>query len=170
MMYFGSSSSIEQKRYLRQAFLEARNSPDPSTKNGAIILNASGHYIGAGCNTFPPGVSSSAERLERPLKYELIEHAERTAIYSAALRGYSLRGTTMYCPWFACAPCARAIISVGIISVVGHQICMDNTPSHWQDSVELAFKMFDEAGIKYQFYEGSLGIDPILFNGELLEV
>ena len=53
-----------------------------------MIVNNSGITVST-CNTFPKGVKSSKERLERPLKYFYIEHAERGAVYEAAKLGVS---------------------------------------------------------------------------------
>ncbi|MFX8778102.1 deaminase, partial [Acinetobacter baumannii] len=87
-------------------------------------------------------------RWERPLKYQFVEHAERNSIFHAAREGSKLAGSTMYCPWYACADCARAIIQAGIKEVVGHQKCFDLTPGHWKESIANAFQMFEEAGVK----------------------
>ena len=77
------------------------------------------NVVGYGTNHFPCGIEKKQERLERPLKYSLIEHAERDAIYDAAKSGKSTSGTIMYAPWFACADCGRAIIQAGISEVIG---------------------------------------------------
>lgn len=164
--------------FLNEAYRVAKHSPDPSTQNGAIIVQYGDQYpngyniIGSACNTFPEGVQSTPERLERPLKYSYVEHAERGAVYDAAKRGQSTNGATMFVPWFACADCGRAIIRSGIRKVVGHKAMMDKTPPHWKESIEAAMTMLKEAGVILDFYEGVVfgdaanGVD-LLFNGEL---
>lgn len=159
-------------RWLLKAYDHASRSPDPSTQNGAIIMqkyvNQSWECISAGCNEFPEGVENTPERLVRPLKYQVVEHAERSAIYNAAKKGRLTCNAVMIAPWFACADCARAIIRAGIGHVIGHKQVMDKTSSHpsWVESINLAFKMLDEAGVTYEFYDGFLDAPQVLFNGE----
>jgi dCMP deaminase len=154
-----------------EAYLLAQDSPDPSTQNGAVLVsfgpNGEATIIGKACNTFPRGVQSTIERLERPLKYQFVEHAERGAIYDAAQHGYCTEGTTMFVPWYACSDCARAIICAGIKKVVGHKPMMEQTPQHWKESIANAFTMFQEAGVITEFYEGKVGDIQTLFNGQV---
>ena len=49
-----------------------------------------------------------------------------------------------------CSECAKGIIQVGIKRVVTNEI--DSTmPDRWVDSTQLTKKMFDEAGVIYDF-------------------
>ncbi len=159
------------EQYLTWAYRTAAHSPDPSTQNGAVI--AIPHSAGVAeliedCNRFPTFVECTPERLERPIKYAFIEHAERNAIYKAARFGHALNGLTMYCPWFACADCARGIIQSGITRVIGHKKMFDQTPEHWKESIANAFTMFKEAKVEFELIECDLPEAPkILFNGEL---
>lgn len=172
MPEFVTVESKSDEDYLRLAYQAALSSPDPSTQNGAVLPVY--HYNGCGfrkslvvtgCNTFPVGVPSSPDRLERPLKYQFIEHAERAVILHAARDGYRLHGRTLYCCWYACADCARAIIAAGIVRVVGHKKMADGTPAHWKDSIANAMAMFAEAGVQADYVDGDLGGPPIRFNG-----
>jgi dCMP deaminase len=155
--------------YLKMAYDAARKSPDPSTQNGAVIpYEACGQLqVLTACNEFPEGVETTPERLQRPLKYNFIEHAERSVVYKAAKYGIALTGKTMYVPWFACSDCARAIIRSGVKRVVGHKRMLDATPPHWKESIAHAMTMLKEAGIQMDLIEEKLNIEPILFNGEL---
>lgn len=166
------------KIYLRVAHQFAETSPDPSTQNGAILVqtDAEGldHVIGGGCNEFPRGVLYNAERFERPLKYSYIEHAERNSILDAARKGNCTDGATMYVLWAACADCARAIIQAGIKRVVTHAFyhTQDNTSTtggrkDWAASIDPAFTMLREAGVEIVFFDESLGSPvPVRFNGQ----
>jgi dCMP deaminase len=175
--------------YLRMAHQFAEQSPDPSTQNGAVLVGLNEHravmdgtrepdeqtVIGAGCNEFPNNVLYSEGRLERPLKYSFIEHAERNAIFDAVRRGNSPVGSTMYVLWAACADCARAIIQAGVSRVVTcafyHQ--QDSNPGNidpsrknWSESIDPAFLMLSEAGVEVIFYDQSLNApNTVLFNG-----
>ena len=159
-------SILTPQQYLLMAYNEATNSPDPSTQNGAVIVIGNDGLTVTDCNRFPDRVKVNQERLERPLKYEFIEHAERNAILKCAKLGYSTHGATMYVPWFACSDCARAIIQAGIAHVVGHQRMADDTPDRWKDSIANAMTMLKEAGIRMTMIEGELNGPKILFNGK----
>ena len=80
----------EQMHFLREAILLSRLSKDPSTKNSAIIVKDY-QIIGAGVNEFPNNVVYTSERLERPLKYAFMGHAERNAIYDTIRNGQKKR-------------------------------------------------------------------------------
>jgi len=167
----------ELKRlWLLEAYKIAQSSPDPSTQNGAIIVSEAWMLskepdidliLGAACNTFPEGVENKPERLERPLKYAMVEHAERGAVFDAAASGNCTHGSTMFVPWFACADCARSIICSGVRLVIGHKAMMNKTPPHWKESIETAFVMLKEAGVEYELIDGTLGGPELLFNGEV---
>lgn len=166
--------SKTDREYLVMAYKAATESPDPSTQNGAVIPH---YFMGreryyCACNTFPEGVKSTPERLERPMKYNYIEHAERNCINMAAKNGLfscvNPSELTLYVPWFACSDCARSIIASGIKRVVGHKRMMDATPEHWKESIKHAFVMFEEAKVEWVLIPDELPEAPqIRFNGEL---
>ena len=143
--------------YLCLAYNMAGNSKDTSTQNGAIIIHPDEPLtcIG-GYNQFPGGVREIPFRFYRPFKYLFTEHAERNAIYTAARFQFPLEGATMYAPWFACSDCARAIIGVGIKRVVGHYLPEHNAQASWQDSINAADTMLEEAGVESYRYDGNL--------------
>jgi len=152
---------------LRDAYrLAERFSDDPSTKNGAILVNPEGRVIASGFNCFPRGVSLNADQLERPKKYSFMEHAERSAIFAAARHGEKTEGSTLYCPWYACADCARAIIEAGIVRVIGHKQMFERTPEHWRNSIAYGNEMFHEAGVEILQYDGPIGGCVGFMNGE----
>ena len=153
------------RQYLLQAYQEATKSPDPSTQNGAVIVTTEGVSI-YDHNRFPEKVLYSEGRLERPLKYDFIEHAERNVIYRCAKLGHATHGATMYVPWFACCDCARGIIQAGISHVVGHQRMADDTPDRWKESIGNAMTMLKEAGVQITMIPDFLDGPKILFNGK----
>lgn len=157
----------EKIYWLKRAYAVALGSPDPSTQNGSVIINSDRVPITEGYNGFPKGVLNTPDRLERPIKYAMVEHAERYSILMAARHGLYTDGATMFCPWFACADCGRAIIGAGIKKVIGHKRMFDATPERWNESIALAFAMFEEAGVETELLEDTLNVAPIRFNGEL---
>lgn len=134
--------------HLANAIREAVLSPDPSTQNGALLVSASGRVIARGCNRFPAGVAYTTARWERPAKYQFIEHAERVVVYATARLGEPADGATLYCPWFACADCARAIIEAGIVRCVGLPMPLDQTHQRWAASCDAGDDMLREAGVE----------------------
>lgn len=164
-------SDTQMKDYLTWCYKLASHSKDPSTQNGAILVDLDSEtpgVIGRGINRFPNGVQDTPERWQRPLKYQVIEHAERNAIYDAARAGYKTAGTTLVCAWAACADCARAIIQTGVKTLVRHKQASDRSPGDWLKSIEIADVMLHEAGVNIVDYDGDLdaGI-AVLHTGKL---
>jgi dCMP deaminase len=158
-------------RHLRDAVISAANfSHDPRTQNGAVIvgyqldIRHETVVIGA-ANCFPRGIAVTPERLDPAVKLKYMEHAERNAIYLAARYGQSTDNATMYCPWFACVDCARAIICSGIKRVVGLQKPRAITPERWRATIAEADELLHEAKIIVDLLDVEVGVE-ILFNGE----
>lgn len=149
--------------YLREACRYAvERSHDADTQNGAVLVTSRQTLYAANC--VPPGVACPEHRLVRPFKYDFIEHAERAVIYKAAATGNPTAGAKLYCPWFACTDCARAIVSAGIKEVVGLIALRNATPARWLLRVELAEKMLAEAGVSQRLYADTIGV-TIRFDG-----
>lgn len=164
-------STNEIAFYLSKAYILAQESKDPSTQNGALVLRAGGNrlsIIGSGVNALPKGVQDFPERWERPLKYQVVEHAERNAIFDS---GSIPNGAIMVAPWAACADCARAIIQSGISVLVRHKQASDRSPANWKESIGIADTMLQEAGVDVVDYDGVLNVGGehfrLLHTGEL---
>ena len=155
--------------YLRRAYRYAvEKSDDPMMQNGAILVPAGdkANLVVFGANRFPRGVEKTQARCRDMYRYT--EHAERDAIFTAAMLGIKTEGATLYVPWFACCDCARAIIMSGISRIVGHTEMMIRTPRRWTGEIAAADEMLDEAGVKRGYYEGQLFDNfEMLFNREL---
>ena len=132
-------------------------------------MNYKGIAVASGVNDIHPSLADKPERRVRPAKYLWTEHAERNAIYDAALRGMITRGMTMYCPWVACADCGRAIVAAGIERVVGHKHARMAARADWATSIAVADEMFAEAGVEIVRLEVVLG-ERAFFDGEWVEV
>lgn len=131
----------------------AKKSKDRSTKVGAIIVNDHDEIVATGFNGFPRGIDDENPAYhERPLKYDVTEHAERNAIYQAAARGSACRGTTLYLghsPWNGiCTDCARAIIQAGIKTIIGPEAeRFAGRGEQWEQNCRTAQNLLKEAGI-----------------------
>ena len=148
-------------RFLDMAQLVASWGKDPSTKCGAVIVDAANRVVSVGYNGFARGVVDNPDRLaDRDVKYALTIHAEENAILFAER---NLIGCTLYTwPFMPCAGCAGKIIQVGIRRVVS--VVSDNP--RWASSFELARQQFAEAGVVVEFLNspsptGSVANPPV---------
>lgn len=148
------------RRLMELALSVARQSPDPSTQNGALLATPSGRALHRTieCNRFPDGISNTPERWKRPAKYSWVEHAERNAIYAAARHGILTRGALMVCPWAACEDCARAIVQAGIATLITLERNDTNTNERWRASCDMGDAILAEAGVEVTFITGSWGV------------
>ena len=105
--------------YMEVATLVSSMSKDESMKVGAVLVTPNNTIASTGFNGFPRGVDESEcpERLARPEKYQWTEHAERNAVYNAALNGVKTQYSTAYCTSGVCHDCARAFIQAGVQEV-----------------------------------------------------
>ena len=144
------------KEYFRNIAHQIKlKSKDEKTQIGAVIVGEDNEIVSTGYNSFPRGISDDiSERQERPEKYFWFEHAERNAIYNAARIGVSTKGTTMYLTCgIPCADCCRGIINAGITTIVCEVGEAGAKGPKWEESGKRSLQMFNEAGVKIQFYE-----------------
>jgi dCMP deaminase len=151
---------------LRAAYSAAMKSTDRTTHVGAVLVDQ-GWNVLAGCNAHTKGYGDMPEHHERPLKYQLTEHAERDVLLRAACEGIITHGLTMYAPWATCPDCARAIVKAGIDTVVCHKECMDRSPERWTEMLALGREIMQRGGVNVIVWCGEVGECENLFNGEL---
>jgi deoxycytidylate deaminase len=152
----------DHKIFLEALCYTAKYSPDPSTQNTAVLyspLNCEILAVTTATNGFPIGVRIDIEsRWKRPEKYYRLNHAEAGAIIAAAKWGISTEGKWMYCPWASCGPCAAAIIDAGITRLItlesSRPTPKDSTHARWDESIAIAYDMFEEVGLEVTFIEG----------------
>lgn len=154
------------KALLKMAYVAAQESNDPSTQNAALLVDENGIMVAHDINRFPNKVLETKERWERPLKYKIIEHAERNVLYGAARNGTKTDGLIMICPWAACSDCARGIIQAGISILITHKQAHDRSPDFWSQEIGIAFQMLEEAGVEVIMYDGKIGVSNVLHSGE----
>lgn len=154
---------------MRLACAVAKQSPDMSTQNGAVLSTPDGSTIRDtfACNTFPAGVQHLPERWERPAKY--VEHAERNSIYFAARNGIATQGLSLVCGWAACADCARAIVQSGIKTLVTFPRVEEETAASRYESIRIADEMLAEAGVEIEFITEYVPMPALRRNGRLLD-
>lgn len=152
--------------FLRSAAMAAAEcSHDQRTQNAAIIV--AGARVVIAVNMYP--VQAWRKYSDPPQKYTYIEHAERMAIYEAARMGVACDTAAMYCPWFACPECARAIIAAGIRLVVGCSRLRELTPERWRPQIAVADRMLEDAGVEVRMVHELLGV-RVRFDGQAVEI
>lgn len=141
--------------FMKIAIEEAIESPDPRTQCGACIVafNIAKEpiIVGRGFNTFHHGVK---HRLDRPEKYDYIEHAERMAISNmfkgikaGNVRIYPSTELAIFSPWLPCGPCANAIVGHNINYYVHCTGAEDETGGYWEKSCSAGYHILQEAGV-----------------------
>jgi dCMP deaminase len=163
------------KTILQLAYHKSTASSDPSTQNAAVLVHVNPDRPGGGTvishtwaiNDLPRGVASTPEKWEKPLKYAVVEHAERNSIYAAARLGVTTAGLAMVCPWQPCTDCARAVIQAGVTTLVTHQSMNDRTPESWAESIATARGMLAEAGVNVIDVSGPVNGPQVLHTGVL---
>lgn len=147
------------KKFIELCNHIANWSKDNSTKVGSVIVNRRNKILSIGYNGLPIGVDDTKDkRNERPTKYLFYEHAERNAIYSAAEEGISLKGCILYCNYFPCADCARAIIQSGIKEVIYQKQKPESAKNSetWIQSMHASLQMMLEAKVRVRSYSEML--------------
>jgi dCMP deaminase len=149
---------MDDSQWLALCELKGRESPDPRTQVGCIIVGPDDNVRCEACNTYPIGIRDDIrERADAPLKYIWIEHAERNAIYLAARRGVSTQGCTMIVELAPCVDCARAIIQAGVVQVVINKKRSDGYCGvRYSGEHSMAMALLAEAGIAVRFASPSV--------------
>lgn len=148
--------------FLDTARQAKEESCDKHTKLGAAVVDLNCLILVTASNTMPEGIEPTDERLERPLKYNYIEHAERNACFHAAKFGIKLDGTVMFMSDnpVPCTECARAIIQVGIKMIVGRNV-KNVASSKWDESCNLALEMLKKAGVVVVYVADDLALEIV---------
>lgn len=160
----------EMLGWMRVAYMQASNSQDPRTKNGALVVAANGYQLlAAGHNRIVPAVLETPERLaDRQTKLKYITHAEAYAVCQVARCGHTTEGATMVATWAACVDCAKLIVAAGIGTVVRHRHAAQSRPE-WERSLAAGDELLHTAGVTVIDLYDRLGA-TVLFDGELREV
>ena len=140
--------------FLEIAEVVKLKSKDQSTQIGAVVVGEGRNVLSTGYNSFPRGLDDSLqERQERPEKYFWIEHAERNAIYNAALEGVSLKNSTIYLTsGLPCMDCARGIVNSGIKTVYCKEVCTTKNKEKWEESQKKSLQLLLECNVEVIYY------------------
>lgn len=123
-----------------------------TTKVGAVAVDPSSkHVLETGYNGIARGVKDLAARMERPLKYKFMCHAEANLVAHAARS--VLSGATVYVTHAPCCDCAKLLINAGVAKVVYG----DGQTAMNPEMFMAAAIMFDEAGVEVEKADGKAG-------------
>lgn len=146
---------------LRDCYTHAAQSPHPSTHTAALLVRGE-EVVMRGINELPPGVRIIPERFEGENKHLYPNHAERDVIYRAAREGIRTDTLTMVMPWLPCIPCANAIITSGIRTLIVHRQMIERTSDRWQEELKNAVQILQESGVSIIAYDGLVGVQAYM--------
>lgn len=133
-------------RFIELSKLIASWSKDPTSKVGAVITLGN-KITSVGYNGFPKGIEDNHRLDDRLLKNKMVVHAEINAAIHA--EKIDLTGHTLYTyPYPPCHMCAPLLITYKISRIVSP----NNIPEKWNESMNLALSLFQEAGIKVDLF------------------
>jgi dCMP deaminase len=95
--------------FLKSAYQSARNSNDPSTWVGSVIVRNDGVPLSTGFNHIPDGADLDRAKTDKAYKNRVAIHAETHAINQVRNQD-EMKDAIMYMPWVPCENCAKAII------------------------------------------------------------
>lgn len=135
-------------------------SKDRSTKVGALMVNPLDFtQLTQGYNGMPRGVDESIdERHERPLKYSLMEHAERNMLYNLARE--RLKGSIAITTTTPSLSCVRALLSVGASQIWWPRFEGQSAQAHAEQS--LALQLCAEVGVQVHFWAKGAAAEVLL--------
>ena len=145
-MHDGSRALKWDRRFLALSETIAGWSKDPSRGVGAVIVSPAMQIVATGFNGLPRGIEDRPERLERPVKYDLICHAEMNAIIQCARNGVSPVGSTIYTTFAPCVHCTLSIIQAGVVRVVTYRAGKGD--EHWEANFAKSRELLAESGVE----------------------
>jgi len=136
--------------FLDLAEFYSKQSKDPSTKCGAVVVDNCNLPIAFGFNGFPKSIPDNPEWLaDRDTKYEMVIHAEVNAILNATA---SVKGCHLFVTGPSCPDCTKFIIAAGIVSV-HWRLGQTEFLERWRDRLEISARIYDRAGITPFIYQ-----------------
>lgn len=151
--------------WLKDCYTHAKKSHHPTTHNAALLIKSNKIML-RGLNILPPGVKYRKERFEGENRHFYLNHAERDVVYKAARKGLITDGLTMVMPWLPCIPCANAIITSGVKTLIIHKQMIERTRKKWQQELRNAVQMLKEAKVNIIAYDGKIGAKAYMSNIE----
>jgi deoxycytidylate deaminase len=152
---------------LRVAYIQATNSHDPSSQNGAALIRyqpGGYHSIALGYNHIPhkDGAELASLLADRNKKYPRVIHAEADVIARAARSARGTVQTTLVCPWAACLSCVGPILQAGISRIVMHKQRLESPYQAWNAGIAEAHAWLLDAGVELLAFDGPVPGAPTI--------
>ena len=152
--------SIDFNSYFAGIVNAVSSKSNNKIKLGAIIVNSDNVLLSSGYNSFVRNCNDDPRKLFHE-KSTYIEHAERNAIFNAAREGIRLKDTTLYCTWYPCVECARAIIQVGIKRVIA-LTKIEDCPIKWQKPLTRGKQLLMECKVNILYHQDNSILDNMI--------
>jgi dCMP deaminase len=105
----------KQDLHFAMASMVSRRSTCPRAEVGAVITRDD-HVVSVGYNGAPPGAPHCTDvGCDPPVGCQRTLHAEANAVAWAARYGIATEGCSLWCTLMPCVPCAKLMLSAGII-------------------------------------------------------
>lgn len=129
-------------------FIAEQHSKDITTKVGAVIISPDGSICNTGYNGIARGLMDNVDRMQRPIKYKWMLHAECNAIVNSARERSKIDECTMYVTHYPCPQCFSMIINSGIKRVVTSiETSGNDFMTRYKDDVDITNLMSKESGV-----------------------
>lgn len=127
-------------------------SKDPNRRLGAILIHSDDRQSSLGYNGLATGIPDSEKNWERPLKYELVIHAEMNALDN---RSFPTIGGSLFCLLKPCHTCLNRLINNKVQRIVWLNTDVDFKNNNEEIWNMLAFQFSDKGGqlIEYKLDE-----------------
>jgi dCMP deaminase len=127
-------------------------SKDPSTKVGAVLVDAYNRIVSCGYNGFPRSVRDEAAALDnRPMRLKRTIHAEANCLLFAPGRTDAAFSATLYVSRPACAQCTALALQLTVTRIVASYDA--DFMTRWADDVREAHRLCEEAHVMYDLAE-----------------
>lgn len=145
--------------YISIAKAVSAKSKDPSTKVGAVIVDKDNRVVSQGFNGFVKGCNEHSMTFEKPMKYNLIIHAEMNALVFSRR---DLTGCTVYCTHGPCENCLKHMLQAGIKTIIYEDAGIMRRGS--DDSKEAIYRLVKATGAKVESLLGVNYVEDIYFD------
>jgi dCMP deaminase len=103
------------KYFMELARQVAKESEEPSTQVGCVIVDSNNNVVSTGCNNYAIDRTSKYSTDEKPIRYLISVHAEMRALIAAKM---SIEGCRIYVTHASCENCLKHLIVAGIKEII----------------------------------------------------
>jgi len=118
----------------------AKNSKDPHTKVGAVVVDSLGGVLSMGYNRMPYRIPDEAKYWKRPVKYDYVRHAEEIALLNTT----PTTAHRIYVTLSPCANCAKIIADTSIKEVIYKEYREDLKSEEILQNAGITMRSIDE--------------------------